>query len=86
MAAYNKLSVSDSIRELAKYTEMIRNKFSELSIKYNINIITGSMPEIIDGQLYNVGNLCRRDGTIERYEKIHVTPDEQKVWGTSRWK
>ncbi|GAK92922.1 carbon-nitrogen hydrolase [Nonlabens ulvanivorans] len=81
MAAYNKLSVSDSIRELAKYTEMIRNKFSELSIKYNINIITGSMPEIIDGQLYNVGNLCRRDGTIERYEKIHVTPDEQKVWG-----
>lgn len=81
MAAYNDHSVSGAIRELAKYTTMIRERFSELSIKYNINIITGSMPEIIDGQLYNVGNLCRRDGTIERYEKIHVTPDEQKVWG-----
>jgi predicted amidohydrolase len=81
MAAYNNLSVSESIRELATYTDMIRNRFSELSIKYNINIITGSMPEIIDGHLYNVGNLCRRDGTIERYTKIHVTPDEQKVWG-----
>ncbi len=83
MAAYNDHSVSDAIRELAKYTEMIRNRFSELSIKYNINIITGSMPEIIDGHLYNVGNLCHRDGRIEHYEKIHVTPDEQKVWGLS---
>ncbi|AZQ43585.1 bifunctional GNAT family N-acetyltransferase/carbon-nitrogen hydrolase family protein [Nonlabens ponticola] len=83
MAAYNDHSVSDAIRELAKYTGMIRDRFSELSIKYNINIITGSMPEIIDGQLYNVGNLCHRDGRVEQYEKIHVTPDEQKVWGLS---
>lgn len=83
MAAYNDHSVSDAIRELAKYTKMIRNRFSELSIKYNINIITGSMPEIIDGHLYNVGNLCHRDGRVEQYEKIHVTPDEQKVWGLS---
>ncbi len=81
MAAYNEHSVSESIRELAKYTQMIRERFSQLSIKYNINIITGSMPEIIDGHLFNVGNLCRRDGTMERYEKIHVTPDEEKVWG-----
>lgn len=81
MAAYNDRSVPDAIRELAKYTVMIRERFSELSVKYNINIITGSMPEIIDDKLYNVGNLCRRDGTTERYEKIHVTPDEEKVWG-----
>jgi len=86
MAAYNDHSVSDAIRELAKYTEMIRTRFSELAIKYNINIITGSMPEIIDGHLYNVGNLCHRDGRIEQYEKIHVTPDEQKVWGLSNGK
>ncbi len=39
------------------------------------------MPEIKDGQLYNAGYLCKRDGTVERYEKIHVTPDEAKVWG-----
>ena len=26
-----------------------------------------------DGRLYNVGFLCRRDGTYEMYEKIHVT-------------
>ena len=81
MAKNNHLSEPDAIRELAKHTHDIVQKFSEFSISYNINIISGSMPEMKDGHLYNVGYLCRRDGTIERYEKIHVTPDEAKVWG-----
>jgi predicted amidohydrolase/GNAT superfamily N-acetyltransferase len=81
MADYNHLSEPDAIRELAKYTQEIKKRFSEFSISYNINIITGSMPELIDDKLYNVGYLCKRDGTVERYEKIHVTPDEAKVWG-----
>src|SRR5690606_23883650 len=62
-------------------TQDIVHKFSELSISYNINIITGSMPELVDGKLLNVGYLCHRDGSIDRYEKIHVTPDEERVWG-----
>ncbi|MDC1221442.1 bifunctional GNAT family N-acetyltransferase/carbon-nitrogen hydrolase family protein [Salibacteraceae bacterium] len=81
MAENNNLPVSEAIRELAKHTEEIVNKFMELAISYNINIITGSMPEMRDGLLYNVGYLCRRDGSKERYEKLHVTPDEAKVWG-----
>lgn len=81
MAENNHLSESDAIRELAKHTADIVQRFSDLSISYNINIISGSMPEIVDDTLYNVGYLCKRDGTIERYEKLHVTPDESKVWG-----
>jgi predicted amidohydrolase/GNAT superfamily N-acetyltransferase len=81
MAVNNHLSSSDAIRELAGFTDKIVEKFSELSISYNINIITGSMPEIRDGVLYNVGYLCKRDGSVDRYEKLHVTPDEAKVWG-----
>ena len=81
MAVNNHMSTPDAIRELAKHTQAIAQKFSEFSISYNINIITGSMPEMIDGRLYNVGYLCRRDGSMERYEKLHVTPDEAKVWG-----
>ena len=81
MAENNHLSEPDAIRELAKHTEAITKRFSELAISYNINIITGSMPEMKDGLLYNVGYLCRRDGSLERYEKLHVTPDEAKVWG-----
>jgi predicted amidohydrolase len=81
MAEFNHLSEPDAIRELAKYTQEIANKLSRLAVSYNVNIITGSMPEMIKGELYNVGYLCRRDGTMERYEKIHVTPDEDRVWG-----
>ncbi len=81
MAQYNHLSEPNAIRELAKYTEEIVNNMSELAISYNINILTGSMPEMRDNSLYNVGYLCRRDGSREKYEKLHVTPDEARVWG-----
>lgn len=81
MADYNHLPESEAIRELAKYTSEIVQRFSELAISYNINIITGSMPELQENLLYNVGYLCRRDGTVDRYVKLHVTPDEAKVWG-----
>lgn len=81
MAENNHLPESEAIRELAKHTDEIVQKFSELAITYNINIITGSMPEIHDDLLFNAGYLCRRDGSKDRYEKLHVTPDEAKVWG-----
>ena len=69
MARFNDDSEAEAIRGLAQYTT-------------EINIITGSMPQVKeDGRLYNVGFLCRRDGSYESYEKIHVTPDEIKSWG-----
>lgn len=80
MAEYNHLNEAEAIRKLAEYTPQLVEEFSKLAISYNINVITGSMPEVVDHTLYNVGYLCRRDGTLERFEKIHVTPDEAKVW------
>ena len=78
MSKFNDMGEAQSIRGLAQYTEKIRDRFVELAISYNINIITGSMPYVKeDGGLYNVGFLCRRDGSVDMYEKIHVTPDEQ---------
>ncbi|XLS29522.1 GNAT family N-acetyltransferase [Flavobacteriaceae bacterium M23B6Z8] len=81
MADYNHLSEADAIRELAKFAEPIRKKFQEFAISYNINIITGSMPMAQDGKLYNVGFLCKRDGSYEMYTKIHITPNEVSHWG-----
>ncbi len=83
MAKYNALSESEAIRELAQYTEECRDRFIQLAISYNVNIITGSMPVLRDNKLYNVGYVCRRNGTFDSYEKIHVTPDEVKEWGMS---
>lgn len=81
MADFNHQTEAEAIRSLASFTEPLRDKFIDFAIAYNVNIITGSMPFIKGGQLYNVGYLCRRDGTIERYSKIHVTPNEVNAWG-----
>ncbi len=81
MAENNHMPEAEAIRELAKHTEAIVQRFSEFSVSYNINIITGSMPEMKGDRLYNVGHICKRDGSVERYEKLHVTPDEAKIWG-----
>ena len=54
-----------------------------LAISYNINIVTGSFPLVKDDKLYNTGFLCRRNGTYETYQKIHITPDEIRTWGLS---
>jgi predicted amidohydrolase len=81
MADFNHLSEAEAIRELAQHTEAVKLKFQEFAISYNINIITGSMPFIEDEHVYNVGFLCKRDGTNEMYRKIHITPNEVFHWG-----
>lgn len=81
MADFNHQTEAEAIRSLAEYTEPLRDKFIDYAVTYNINIITGSMPFVRKGELYNVGYLCRRDGSIERYSKIHVTPNEVNAWG-----
>lgn len=84
MIEFNHLTEAEAIRGLATYTEAIRNKFQELAVSYNVNIITGSMPYVNDeGKLLNVSYLCRRNGTWERYCKIHATPSEARAWGMS---
>lgn len=63
MSTYNDLSEPEVIRKLADYTTTILNEFNKMSTKYNINIITASMPLLDeDNQLYNVVYLCKRNG------------------------
>jgi predicted amidohydrolase len=70
------------MRMLADHTENLRQAMVDMALGYNINIITGSVPQIReDGKLYNVSFLCRRDGTWESQSKLHITPDEEKSWG-----
>jgi len=83
MAEYNHLSESEAIRKLAGYTNQIRDKFIELSVSYNTNIIGGSMPLVEGRKLYNSAFLFRRDGTWDYQKKLHITPSEIKFWGLS---
>jgi len=81
MQAFNDLGESEAIRKLAEYTEPVHEYFLQAAVSYNINIITGSMPIMREGHLYNITYLCRRDGTWDYYEKIHITPSEVDSWG-----
>lgn len=81
LALYEDQSEADAIRSLASHTVAIRDYMVQAAVKYNVNIIGGSMPVVEDGVLYNMGFLCRRDGSWERYEKIHITPNERQAWG-----
>ncbi|NIG56303.1 carbon-nitrogen hydrolase family protein [Chitinophaga sp. Cy-1792] len=81
MAEFNQLDPAGAIRGVAKYTERIREVMLAHAVSYNVNIITGSMPILIDELLYNISYLCRRDGTYEEYMKIHPTPSEVQAWG-----
>ena len=83
MAAFNHLSEAEAIRELSHYTQPLMEAFKQFAISYNTNIITGSMPALRGDKLYNTGFLCRRDGTAEEYEKVHITPNEVTYWGMS---
>ncbi|MCB0795804.1 MAG: carbon-nitrogen hydrolase family protein, partial [Flavobacteriales bacterium] len=81
LAEFDHMSEAKAMRALAQYTEKLRDKFSEFAVSYNVNIITGSMPLVVGPHLMNVGYLCRRDGSTERFEKIHITPNEVQYWG-----
>lgn len=82
MSPHNHLPEAKAIRELAATAEPLRDRFLNLAVAYNVNIITGSMPVLTaDGKLKNVSYLCRRDGTCDSFHKIHPTPSEVEAWG-----
>ncbi|MBB6454720.1 putative amidohydrolase/GNAT superfamily N-acetyltransferase [Salirhabdus euzebyi] len=72
---------SKQVRKLAEYTDQYLKLFTDLAIRYNINIIGGSHFVEEDNSIYNVSFLFRRDGTIEKQYQIHISSDEKKWWG-----
>lgn len=77
---YNDLGSMEAMRKLAEKTEEIVAKMHEFSLAYNVNIISGSMPLVEDGKLYNVSYLCHRTGKIDEFRKIHITPNERNYY------
>lgn len=81
MSPYNDLLEVEAMHKLAQSTDQIVKRIHQFAISYNINIIAGSMPEIKDGSLYNTSYLCHRNGKLDSYSKIHITPNEVKYYG-----
>ncbi|MGM0877999.1 MAG: GNAT family N-acetyltransferase [Bacillota bacterium] len=84
MSFLDEKSPSKAIQRLTEFTEEYIELFTELAVRYNVNIIGGSHVVEEEGQIYNIAYLFRRDGTIEKQYKLHITPNERKWWGISR--
>ena len=72
---------ADAVRSLATRTPDYLDFFTRAAVKYNINVVGGSQFTLEGDRLFNVAYLFRRDGTIERQPKLHITADEQRWWG-----
>ncbi len=70
-------------RKLAEFTPRYLELFTDLALRYHVNIIGGSQFAVEDGNLYNISYLFRRDGTIGKQYKIHITPAEWRWWGVT---
>src|SRR5690606_23784711 len=70
-------------RQLSEFTPQYLEYFTEMAMKYDINVVGGSHFTVEDEQLYNISYLFRRDGTLGKQYKIHITPSERKWWGVS---
>ncbi len=68
-------------RNLAALTPQYLELFRELAIKYNVNIVGGSQFAVEHERLRNIAYLFRRDGTLGRQPKLHITPSERRWWG-----
>jgi predicted amidohydrolase/GNAT superfamily N-acetyltransferase len=74
---------AEAARKLADHTPRYLELLTDLAVSYNVNIVGGSQFTLEEGRLYNVAYLFRRDGTIGKQYKIHVTPAERKWWGVN---
>lgn len=71
-------------RKLAEMAPQVIELFTRLALRYNINIIGGSIFTFgADGELHNTACLYRRDGTRAQQHKLNITPIERKWWGVS---
>ncbi|MEZ6127059.1 MAG: bifunctional GNAT family N-acetyltransferase/carbon-nitrogen hydrolase family protein, partial [Planctomycetaceae bacterium] len=77
------LRPGEAARRLSEFTPQYLDFNTEMAVKYNVNIIGGSQFVVEDDTLYNVAYLFRRDGTLGKQEKIHITPSERKWWGVT---
>lgn len=74
-------SPAEAVRRLAELTPRFLDLFSDLAVKFDVNIVAGSHFTFEDGHLANVSYLFKRDGEIGKQSKLHITPNERRWWG-----
>ncbi len=72
-----------AMRALDEFTPQFLELGTALAVRHDVNIVAGTHLTVEDGKLFNVAYLFRRDGTIAKQYKLHITPTERLSWGVS---
>ncbi|MBZ0171208.1 MAG: carbon-nitrogen hydrolase family protein, partial [Phycisphaerales bacterium] len=66
---------------LTSYTDRFKEFMRDLAVRFNVNIIGGSHPTMVDsGDVQNISYVFLRDGSIHQQVKLHPTPNEKRWW------
>jgi predicted amidohydrolase/ribosomal protein S18 acetylase RimI-like enzyme len=74
---------AQSMRRLSEFTPQYLDLFTRLAVKYNVNVVGGSHFTVEENDLFNIAYLFRRDGTLGKQYKLHITPAEKQWWGVT---
>lgn len=69
-----------AMRQLARHSGSIIEAMAAMAVRYQLNVIAGTLPVLVDNKLFNVAHFCHRNGKIERQAKLHPTPGEKTDW------
>jgi predicted amidohydrolase len=69
-----------TIRSFAEATPKLLEVFVRLATTHQVDVIVGSHLTWHEGRLLNIAHLVRRDGSIARQAKLHITPSEKQAW------
>ncbi|MCB0352808.1 MAG: GNAT family N-acetyltransferase, partial [Bdellovibrionales bacterium] len=81
LSLFSSADPARAIRKLALHTPQLLSTMSKLAVRYDVNIIGGSLFTLEGEDLFNVAFLFRRDGTIDKQYKLRISPSEQRWWG-----
>ncbi len=73
----------EAIRRLTDFTERLDSLFTKLAHDFQVCIIGGSHPVLVEGEILNIATLYQPDGSTFRQPKLHITPNERRWWGVS---
>jgi predicted amidohydrolase len=68
-------------RRICEFTPRYLELMTDLALRYNVNVIGGSTFVLENDRVFNIAYLFRRDGSIEKQYKLHITPNERRWWG-----
>jgi predicted amidohydrolase len=79
-AENKKHTPEEAVRDITSYTDQYIEVMREMAISYNINIIGGTHPTLVDDKLYNICYVFLRGGEVHKQAKIQPTPNEKYWW------